>query len=106
MSKTRLQTPETHPDHPIVGHYFKAFGCLYFCDSKDESGFNMTPVLNEQNAWLPGRRNVSDMAINRTYWMVYQELEKHATLGLRISFHCQHPLTAEEREFLIAKYEE
>lgn len=95
-----IRTPETNPDHPFIGQYFKAFGCLYYCASEDGCGYNMVPMLNEDKAWLKGTRNVSGMAINRTYWLVYREVHP------RVWFHCQHRITEEEQQFLLAKYEE
>lgn len=101
-----IRTPETNPEHPFIGKYFKAFGCLYYCASEDGTGFNMVPVLNEHKAWLAGTRNVSGMAINRTYWLVYREVQTHLATGRRVWFHCQHRITEEEQQFLLAKYEE
>ena len=66
MSAT-IKTPETHPDHPTVGHNFKSWdGHTYYCDSYDPAiGFWMTDVDDPGN-----RRNVSERAIGRTYHRV------------------------------------
>lgn len=65
-----IKTPETHPDHHTVGHYFAghSYGSnrteIYFCDSYDSScGYWMTCVTNENEE----RRNVSERAIDRTF---------------------------------------
>lgn len=56
-------TPESHPDHTVVGHKFVGPFGTYFCDSYDPNlGFWMTNVDDPED-----RRNVSERAINRTY---------------------------------------
>jgi hypothetical protein len=59
--ESMIKTPESHPDHHVVGKYWKAWD--NFCDSYDpEIGFWMTEVGNPEN-----RRNISERAIGRTY---------------------------------------
>jgi len=60
-------TPRTNPNHHTVGHSFKYFGEVYFCDSYDPSiGYRMTNIDN-----LDDRHNVSERAINRTFHHLY-----------------------------------
>jgi hypothetical protein len=68
-----IKTPQSHPDHPVVGHRFKAWdGQVYRCDSHDPRvGYWMTRedcppehFADEAGKW---RRNVSERAIGRTY---------------------------------------
>lgn len=69
-SHSEVKTPQTHPDHQTVGHFFDAHdGKVYYCDSYDPRiGFWMTPVDEGE------RKNVSERAIDRTYhtirWMM------------------------------------
>jgi len=66
-----IKTPQTHPDHEVVGKYFGGHSIvfeksqIYFCDSYDPAlGYWMTnidPKLND-------RRNVSERAIGRTFY--------------------------------------
>ena len=69
MSETAIITPQSHPDHPVVGHYFGGYSYetkkteIYFCDSYDPRiGFWLTNVKNAAD-----RHNVSERAIGRTY---------------------------------------
>ena len=65
-----IKTPETHPDHPVVGHDFsgtnwtdKKTSDNYYCDSYDPRiGYWMTGIEIPED-----RRNVSERAINRTF---------------------------------------
>jgi hypothetical protein len=59
-----IKTPESHPDHPVVGKFFDAYdGKIYYCDSYDSScGFWMTEYKNPEN-----RKNVSERAIDKTF---------------------------------------
>lgn len=64
-----IKTPQTHPQHPVVGHYFGANrvdhreACIYYCDSYDPAqGYWMTNVHEPSD-----RRNVSERAIGRTF---------------------------------------
>lgn len=94
-----ILTPESHPDHDVVGRYFKGFGVIWYCDSYDTSmGFWMTPVFGEKHAFLdkkPERTNVSERAIHRTIWTIHRYDYDDKT-----TFHCQHVLEPEERKFL------
>jgi hypothetical protein len=65
----QIKTPESHPDHHTVGHYFggycnKANGtAIYFCDSYDPRiGYWLTNVIDAAD-----RKNVSEAAIGRTF---------------------------------------
>lgn len=64
-----IKTPETHPDHPVVGKTFRAWdGKNYYCDSYDPScGFWMTAKDDPKI-----RRNVSERAIGRTFHEIDQ----------------------------------
>ena len=72
-----IKTPETHPDHPVVGRDILAHdGHRYFCDSYDPRiGFWMTRLdcppenLVDQNSEF--RRNVSERAIGRTFYVIH-----------------------------------
>jgi hypothetical protein len=63
-----IKTPETHPDHSVVGHLYRGPTYdrgpqIYYCDSYDsEIGFWMTNVADATD-----RRNVSERAIDRTF---------------------------------------
>ena len=63
---SQIKTPETHPDHEVVGHYFNGpWGVEYYCDSYDPScGYWMTPVKDDGEH---KRTNVSERAIGRTF---------------------------------------
>src|SRR4051812_34308047 len=69
---TAIKTPETHPDHPVVGHLFVATDFMtgdwqiYYCDSYDP----------RQGYWLTlcngvGRKNVSERAIDSTFHTIH-----------------------------------
>lgn len=61
----QIKTPESHPDHPVVGRTFKCpfYGKTYFCDSWDSGcGFWMTNVDDPVD-----RTCVSERAIGRTF---------------------------------------
>lgn len=69
-----IKTPQTHPDHSTVGHYFAghSFGTsraeLYFCDSYDPRiGYWLTNVSDPAD-----RKNVSERAIGGTYHEAHQ----------------------------------
>lgn len=64
-----VKTPQTHPDHPTVGHHFGGYSlaqngtAIYFCDSYDPRlGYWLTNVTNPAD-----RKNVSEAAIGRTF---------------------------------------
>lgn len=64
-----IKTPQSHPDHPVVGHHFGGHSiahsktAIFFCDSYDTScGYWMTNVSDPQD-----RVNISERAIGRTY---------------------------------------
>lgn len=66
----QIKTPESHPDHSIVGRYWGGHSfkhdktAVYYCDSYDPSiGFWMTNIADSSD-----RKNISEMAINRTFW--------------------------------------
>jgi hypothetical protein len=63
-----IKTPETHPDHHAVGHFFDAYdGKVYYCDSYDPScGYWMTEYKNKEN-----RKNISEAAIDRTFHTIH-----------------------------------
>lgn len=72
-----IKTPETDPDHEIVGHEFKAHdGFVYYCDSWQSGlGFWMTrkdaPQDRKKDQHSEFRRNVSINAIGRTFHQIY-----------------------------------
>jgi hypothetical protein len=96
-----ILTPETHPEHDTVGHYFKAHGCIYLCDSYDTTiGYWMTPAFGEEHALTgrkPKRTNVSERAIGRTFHIVHDVGE----VG-RPNYRCRHRLTDDELEFVLS----
>lgn len=67
MEERPIVTPETHPDHEIVGKKFKRYdGQVFYCDSYDPRiGFWMTPEGDGE------RRNVSERAIGTNFRRVY-----------------------------------
>src|SRR5262245_7941462 len=68
---TEIKTPETHPDHHTVGHFFKSWPHTYYCDSYDPRiGYWMTNVDDPAD-----RRNVSERAIGRTFHEIYSDQE-------------------------------
>lgn len=70
-----IKTPYTHPDHPVVGHYFAGPSFsrnrseIYFCDSYDPRvDYFMT------NVYYPDeRKDVSVRALGRTYHEAYDK---------------------------------
>ncbi len=65
-----IKTPQTHPDHWVVGKYWGAHStkhektAIFFCDSYDPScGYWMTNVHDPED-----RRNISERAPMRTWW--------------------------------------
>ena len=55
-------TPETDPNHEVVGRIFRHLGKVYLCDSYDaRHGYWLTEMANPDN-----RRNVSERAIGST----------------------------------------
>lgn len=75
-----IKTPATHPNHPVVGHYFKAWAgmsiqgnAIYYCDSYDPAvDFWMTPI-NRLDEGVK-RTCVSPRAIDRTYHLVHDDM--------------------------------
>lgn len=72
-----IKTPETDPNHMVIGHYFKTSAgsakgtAIYFCDSYDPAvDFWMTPVTRTKEVQ---RTNVSPRAIDRTFHTVYED---------------------------------
>lgn len=64
-----LITPETDPNHHTVGHTFRFFGEVYFCESYDPAtGYWMKHTNNSTDL-----RNVSERAINRTFHHFYSK---------------------------------
>lgn len=64
-----IKTPQTHPDHHTVGHYFGGHSLetntteVYYCDSYDPAiGYWLTNARNPAE-----RKNVSERAIGRTF---------------------------------------
>jgi hypothetical protein len=96
-----LYTTETHPDHETIGKYYKAHGCIYFCDSYDtQLGFWMEPVFGEIHGFTekpPHRTNVSERAINRTFHEIFDGGTPETPHYL-----CQHPLSTDERAFVMS----
>lgn len=63
-----IKTPETHPDHPVVGRYFAGYSLqvedsqVYYCDSYDPRiGYWLTCLKGTE------RKNVSERAIGGTF---------------------------------------
>jgi hypothetical protein len=77
-----IKTPATHPDHPVVGHYFKAWAgsslegnAIYFCDSYDPRvDFWMTPINRPDDGIK--RRPVSPRAIDATFHTIHEDLDR------------------------------
>lgn len=72
---TELITPETHPHHDIVGHYFGGYSLkhdratVFFCESYDpRSGFNLRDLADATDL-----RNVSERAVGRTFHEAYDQ---------------------------------
>lgn len=71
-----IKTPETHPNHQVVGRFFKASllneagdNAVFYCDSYDSSiGYWMTQLSDPEN-----RRNVSERAIGATYHTIWDD---------------------------------
>lgn len=69
MDEHIIKTPETHPDHPVVGHYFAATNWgrmrteIYFCDSYDSRVDYFMTNVNDASE----RRDVSVRAIGQTW---------------------------------------
>lgn len=76
-----IKTPLTDPNHDVVGRYFAGGhtpGVIYYCDSWDSRwGYWMRDVESspefEQDQESKYRRNVSERAINATFWRIYVE---------------------------------
>jgi len=67
MRDMSIKTVDTHPEHTVVGHFYRGWGsagqATYLCDSYDPAiGFWMTNIADESD-----RRNVSERAIGRTF---------------------------------------
>lgn len=79
MERGTLITPETHPNHPVVGLCFKGWaGQVYFCDSFEfDLGFWMTrvdaPEDRRQDRSGEFRTNVSSRAIGATFHAIYKD---------------------------------
>lgn len=65
-----IKTPETHPDHPVVGRHWGAHSiktdrtAIYFCESYDpQAGFWMTNIHDKSD-----RTCISERAPMRTWW--------------------------------------
>lgn len=66
-------TPETDPNHEIVGRIFRHEGKVYFCDSYDaRHGYWITEMANPDN-----RRNVSERAIGRGSYTIREIVDYH-----------------------------
>lgn len=82
MRNVEIKTPETHPDHQVVGKDFMAWsdGHRYYCDSYDPRiGFWMTRVDAPPERWNDDhseyRRNVSERAIDRGFNTIHVDYE-------------------------------
>lgn len=89
MDRT-IKTPQTHPDHAIVGKRFYAYnGATYFCDSYDPScGFWMTPEVPESTK----RTCVSERAPGGTFHEI--DAETGRVYGMRGAPNCKEPRAA------------
>ena len=93
-----LRTPQTDPDHRVIGNYLKGHGAglgpseIYYCDSYDPNqGFWLTSLSTADR-----RINVSERAIDRTMHTVYHNNPDKAD-----SLYCNWgKLTAEEVEII------
>lgn len=64
LSPEWLKTPESHPDHHVVGRFWMDFwhGWVYYCDSYDRrQGYWMWPVMRD-----PTRKRHEDTNVHRT----------------------------------------
>lgn len=74
-----IRTPETDPKHHTIGLCFKAWdGLVYYCDSHEANhGYWMTrvdtPEDHLQDREGEYRRNVSERAINGTFWPIRKD---------------------------------
>lgn len=97
-----IKTPETNPDHRVVGRLFKGFGVIWFCDSYDTAmGYWLTPVFGDLHSWYnraPERCNVSERAINATFWSV-----RRFEWNDDVFFGCQHGIEPHEKVFLLTQ---
>jgi hypothetical protein len=96
-----IYTPETHPDHHTVGKYYKAHGCIYFCDTYDtQTGYWMDPVFGDVHGFTgkpPHRTNVSERVIGSAFHAVFDV----GTPG-DPRYTCKHPLSEDERAFVMS----
>ena len=61
-----IKTPQTDPDHDVIGRLWSSWSGIYYCDSYDPRiGFWMTNIMNPTD-----RRNVSERAPHRTFHAV------------------------------------
>lgn len=91
----KIKTPQTHPDHHTVGHYFGGHSYktqstqVYFCDSYDpEIGYWLTNVNDPED-----RKNVSERAIGRTYHMAEDKGDYYWITQWGVRFHRQGEVT-------------
>jgi hypothetical protein len=82
MRDMSIRTPETHPNHEVVGHLFVASDLMsgdseiYYCDSYDpRQGYWMTLCNGIK------RKNVSERAIDATFHTIrFDHLSPDGTL--------------------------
>jgi len=81
--QTVIKTPESHPAHRTIGRTFHAWdGHQYYCDSWESGrGYWMTRVDTQpevsDDASSPYRRNVSEQAIGRNFYLVPVQSTSH-----------------------------
>jgi len=63
-------TPESHPDHWVVGHnfVFGINGTVWYCFSHDAGGYNM-------RGWhdISDVKSISERAIGRTFHVIHDD---------------------------------
>lgn len=99
-------TPQTHPDHPLVGRYFKSWAgptlsgnAIYYCDSFDPAfDFLMTPITRELDgcALTP----VSPRAIDRTFHTVHEDADRMHCLWGRLTAPEENAIRAHQAKLL------
>lgn len=71
-------TPETHPDHHVVGKDFMGASnkhmksARWFCASHDQAGYNMVNRADPDNVI-----NISERAVGRTFWEIHQRVSDY-----------------------------
>lgn len=70
--------------HPVIGSRFRSLGALYVCTAwRFNAGYDMKLLRNAPDSAFPSRKvgetfNVSERAIDRTYWILKKGHEDYA----------------------------